>query len=74
MLGLYPSPSNPNISLCDTLLSHVNLYAYRFTCESRVSQSDNLTLLKSERWKQVSPTRNLLRDLRDLHQGVSLLI
>ena len=28
-------------ALCDTLLSHVNMYAaYRFTCESRVSQSD----------------------------------
>eukprot|EP01046_Picozoa_sp_COSAG06_P016333 COSAG06_NODE_1078_length_10799_cov_118.610748_8_plen_136_part_00 len=26
-------------SLCDTLLSHVKLYAYRFTCESRVPQS-----------------------------------
>ena len=25
--------------LCDTLLSHVILYAYRITCESRVSQS-----------------------------------
>ena len=34
--GYMPSVQSP---LCDALLSHVNLYAYRFTCEGRVSQS-----------------------------------